>query len=387
MDLKDKSKGIDKIRRDFLEGSFFSPVEQIDYSQGVISTGADTLDVALGGGWMRGHQHMIMGTYSSGKSALTYSAIGRLLTFDPNAMACIVDIEGSVTPQWLEKFDGINFDYENPNNNRVWVSTPDTVENAVNSLCAIIEEGIFDFIVVDSLGAVARGVEIDGKNGKGGDANADQVAGSSVVITRMVNRVNAELTRIANKKRAGKDVVLPVVLYIGQARINMKSLHGGLTISGGEGLKHACKTITEIRASGAADDTKYADIHGERIKVGNRVICKNRKNKLAEPYREAAYWFYFVETEDYPFGVDSADSLLTLAIGYKTIVQKGAWFYYGEEGQEGFVKAQGRNKMLELLRDNPEFAQKVHEETMAIVIEESENHLKNAKPGEGEYRE
>ena len=387
MDLKDKSKGIDKIRHDFLEGSFFSPVEQIDYSQGVISTGADTLDVALGGGWMRGHQHMIMGTYSSGKSALTYSAIGRLLTFDPNAMACIVDIEGSVTPQWLEKFDGINFDYENPNNNRVWVSTPDTVENAVNSLCAIIEEGIFDFIVVDSLGAVARGVEIDGKNGKGGDANAVQVAGSSVVITRMVNRVNAELTRIANKKRAGKDVVLPVVLYIGQARINMKSLHGVLTISGGEGLKHACKTITEIRASGAADDTKYADIHGERIKVGNRVICKNRKNKLAEPYREAAYWFYFVETEDYPFGVDSADSLLTLAIGYKTIVQKGAWFYYGEEGQEGFVKAQGRNKMLELLRDNPEFAQKVHEETMAIVIEESENHLKNAKPGEGEYRE
>lgn len=387
MDIKSKMKGIAQIRKSEDEGSFFTPVQQIDYSAGVISTGADTLDVALGGGWMRGHQHMIMGTFSSGKSALTYSAIGRLLQFDYDAMACIVDIEGSVTPQWLEKFDGIDLDYDNPDNNRVWVSTPDTVENAVNSLCGIIRQGIFDLIVVDSLGAVARGVEVDGKKGDGGDANAMQVAGSAGVITRMVNRVNAELTRIANQKRSGADVVLPVILYIGQARVNLKSPHGGLIISGGEGLKHACKTITEIRASGAADDARYATIHGERVKVGNRVICKNRKNKLAEPYREAAYMFYFVETDEYPFGVDSADSLLNLALGYNTIVQKGAWFYYGEEGQDGFVKCQGKNNLLDLIRDNPEFAKKVHDETMAIVMEESKKHLETAKPGSGEYRE
>jgi recombination protein RecA len=382
-----RSKGLDNLLKNEMPGSFFVPTQQIDYSVGVISTGADTLDAALGGGWMRGHQHMVMGEYSAGKSSLVNSAIGRLLSFDDKALACIVDIEGSVTPQWLEKFDGVDFDYDNPRNNRVWVSTPDTVENAANSLSAIIREGIFDLIVVDSLGAVARGVEVDGKKGDGGDANAMQVAGSAGVITRMVNRVNSELTRISNQKRAGSDVVLPVILYIGQARINLKSPHGGLIISGGEGLKHMCKTITEIRASGKADDIKWADVHGERVKVGTRVITKNRKNKLAAPYREAGYMFYYVETEQYPFGVDSADSLVDLAIGYGVVKSSGSWLSYGTEGEKGFVKAQGKAKFSEFLRDNPEFAKTVHDETMAVVIGESEGYLKIAEPGDGEFKE
>jgi len=382
-----REKGLDNLLKNEAPGSFFVPTQQIDYSVGVISTGADTLDAALGGGWMRGHQHMVMGEYSAGKSSLINCAIGRLLSFDPKALACIVDIEGSVTPQWLEKFDGIEFDYDNPRKNRVWVSTPDTVENAANSLCAIIREGIFDAIVVDSLGAVARGVEVDGKKGDGGDANAMQVAGSAGVITRMVNRVNAELTRIGNAKRAGADVVLPVIIYIGQARINLKSPHGGLIISGGEGLKHMCKTITEIRASGKADDIKWADIHGERVKIGTRIITRNRKNKLATPYREAGYMFYYTETPDHPFGVDSADSLVDLAVSYGVLKTSGSWMSYGTEGEKGFVKAQGKAKMVGLLRDNPEFAKAVHDDTMAVVIGESESYLKTADAGAGEFKE
>lgn len=383
-----RMKGIDNLLKNEVPGSFFAPTQQIDYSAGVISTGADTLDAALGGGWMRGHQHMVMGEFSAGKSSLVNSAIGRLLSFDDKAIACIIDIEGSVTPQWLEKFDGIDFDYENPRNNRVWVSTPDTAENAANTLGAVIREGIFDLIVVDSLGAVARGVEVDGRKGDGGDANTMQVSGSAGVITRMVNRVNSELTRINNQKRSGSEVIMPVVLYIGQARVNLKSPHGGMIISGGEGLKHMCKTITEIRASGKSDDIKWGMVPGEKekVKIGTRIIAKNRKNKLATPYREAGYMFYYTETEDHPFGVDSADSLVDLAVAYGVISASHSWLSYGVEGEHGFVKAQGKAKFSELLRDNPEFAKVVHDETMAMVIGESEGYLKAAEAGAGEFK-
>ena len=148
-----------------------------------------------------------------------------------------------------------------------------------------------------------------------------------------------------------------------------------------------CKTITEIRASGKADDIKWAEVHGEKVKVGTRVITRNRKNKLAAPYREAGYMFYYVETDEYPFGVDSADSLVDLAVGYGIVKAAGSWLSYGTEGERGFVKAQGKAKFMGLLRDNPEFAKVVHDDTMAVVIGESEGYLKTAKPGAGEFKE
>lgn len=141
------------------------------------------------------------------------------------------------------------------------------------------------------------------------------------------------------------------------------------------------------QASGKADDIKWADIHGERVKIGTRIITRNRKNKLATPYREAGYMFYYTETPDHPFGVDSADSLVDLAVSYGVLKTSGSWMSYGTEGEKGFVKAQGKAKMVGLLRDNPEFAKAVHDDTMAVVIGESESYLKTADAGAGEFKE
>ena len=153
-----RKKGLDALRKVLSDGQMTSLADQKPLK--VIPTGIATLDSALGvGGFVRGSMVVSYGLSSSGKSACFYTAIGNLMKSDPEAMACIFDIERSATREWLEKF-GVDPE-------RVQIVQEPTIEDTVNDLQQVMRANVFDYILIDSLGAVMRAVAFDGKDGKG----------------------------------------------------------------------------------------------------------------------------------------------------------------------------------------------------------------------------
>lgn len=362
----DRKKGLAILAKNIKDGAMMSLSEKPPLES--VSTGIATLDSALGtGGFIRGSQNILWGTRSSGKSALCYTAIGNLMQRDPEARACIFDIERSATSDWLIKF-GIDPE-------RVTIIEEPTIEENVNTFQKVMRSCVFDFVVVDSLGAVIRATTFDGKNGQGGDANKAQVAGSSSVITQWVNKANSEFIVLDKMEAAGQEVIKPVLIFINQVRDNFNSMYGGHTMPGGNALQHMANVIIKITASNAPADKLIGTVNGEKQVVGTRVNCKIEKNKFAPKERSAGYNFCFEECPEHMFGIDSIAACFDLAVKYGIIESRGAWCYYGVEGEPGYVKENGKGKMLELLRDNPEFYEKVYAETMNAVSVENEEEM------------
>lgn len=362
----DRMAGLASLQKQLNDGAMSFLSEQ--KPKQIVSTGIATLDSALGtGGFVRGSQNIIYGPPSAGKSALCYTAIGNLMKKDPEALACIIDIERSADIDWLMKF-GID-------PARVVIIKEPTVEDAVNSFQKAMRTNSFDYVVIDSLGAVIRSVDFDGKDGKGGDASKAQVAGSSGVITRWVNKANSELIELDKLENAGQDVIKPIIIYINQVRDNMDSMHGGYKMPGGHGLKHMTSVRIRVIASGAAADKLHGTVRGKKVKVGTRVTCTIEKNKYGPEDRSAGYQFCFEECPEYDFGIGSELACLELAIEYGVVETRGAYCYYGTEGEPGFVKTCGKPEMVSLMKDNPEFYQKMYYKTMQAISNENDENM------------
>lgn len=365
----DRMAGLKALQKQLSDGSLSLLRDQS--KRKVMSTGIATLDSALGvGGFVRGSQNIIYGPPSAGKSALCYTAIGNLMQKDPEAMACIVDIERSADEDWLVNF-GIDPD-------RTVIIKEPTVEEAVNSFQKAMRSCSFDYIVIDSLGSVIRAVDFDGKDGNGGDAGKAMVAGSSGVITRWVNKANSELIVLDKMENSGEEVIKPAIIYINQVRDNMDSMHGGYKMPGGHGLRHMASVVMRVTSSNAANDKLTGTVNGKRQVVGSRVVCKIEKNKYAPKERAAGYEFCYEECPEHEFGIGSHLACLELAIEHGVVEARGAWCYYGTEGEKGYVKANGKSAMVEYMKDNPELYERIYEDTMAAVSSESESEAEDA---------
>lgn len=364
-----RKKGLAALEKVLKDGQMTSLADQKPLE--VVPTGIATLDSALGvGGFVRGSMVVVYGQASAGKSAAAYTAIGNLMKSDPDAMACIFDVERSATKEWCEKF-GIDPE-------RVRIVQEPTIEDTVNDLQQVMRSNVFDYILIDSLGAVMRAVAFDGKDGKGGDENKAVVAGSAATITHLVNKVNGEFTVLDKMENTGHEVLKPVVLMINQVRVNMNSMYGGVDMPGGYALKHMMDVRLRVSASGAPADKMMGTVNGEKVQVGTRVNVTVEKNKFAPPLRQAGYNFCFEECPEWQFGIDSVAACFDLAVKHGVIATKGAWCRYGEEGDPGYVKANGKNAMMELLRDNPEFYDAVYADVMAAVGKDNEGYVDEA---------
>lgn len=361
--MVNRKKGLESLRKQLSDGALSMLSEQPERK--VVSTGIATLDFALGtGGFVRGQQVICYGVPDGGKSALAYTAAGNLQQSDPDAMVCVIDVERAANPDWLSKF-GIDPE-------RTVIIKQPTIEEYVNAFQQAMRASIFDYIIVDSLGAVIRANDFDGKDGKGGDANKAQVGGAASVITRWVNKANAELVVLDKMELTGTEVIKPVIVFINQVRDNFGSMYGGLTMPGGHALRHMSKVIIRVTASGAAADRMFGTVNGKKVQVGTRVTCKIERNKNAPDGRLAGYDFCWEECPEYSFGIDSAAACYDLAVEYGVIETRGAWCYYGVDGEPGFVKQNGRAAMISLMRDNPEFMDVVYAETMRRVSDEND---------------
>lgn len=332
-----------KLVKTLPKGSIYSLAEEASKVE-VIPTGVSTLDFALGtGGFPRGHQVLLYGQSSSGKTALVLQTIGEWQKSHPDSVCAVIDLEKSMTAEWAKKF-GINTD-------NLYIMRPTNVEEMISMTCEAVEAHVFDVIMVDSLGAGLLQSEIDNdKNRMGGSAGA---------ITRMVKAINAAFISLEREIRVAKsqgedtsEYVVPAVILINQVRADLKSMYGGVTYSGGYALTHMMQAIIRLRTSKAADDKIVGTVDNQPLRVGWLVSATVEKNKLATPGKSAGYTFIFRECPEHIFGIDNAQSIADLSLATGIAHIEGKTIYYPTK--DGEEKVVGRKNFYSLLHEDSE---------------------------------
>ena len=289
----------------------------------VIPTGCLSLDLALGiGGLPRGRMIEIYGPESSGKTTVALHAVAEAQKL--GGVAAFVDAEHALDPVYAKK---LGVDLEN-----LYVSQPDTGEQALDIVDALVRSSAVDIIVVDSVAALTPKAEIEGDMGE-----------SHVGLqARLMSQALRKLTAIVNKSKT-------CVVFINQLREKVGVMFGNPEVTpGGKALKFYASVRIDIRKTDILKDTEGA--------AGNRTRAKVVKNKLAPPFRQAEFDIMYGE------GISQEGCLIDLGIQYDVIKKSGAWFSYNDQ-----KVAQGREKMRQFLKDNPELSKEIEEKIRAAA--------------------
>lgn len=297
----------------------------------VISTGCLTLDAALGvGGIPRGRVIEIYGPESSGKTTVALHIIAEAQK--AGGIAAFVDAEHALDPLYAKKL-GVNID-------ELYVSQPDTGEQALEIAEALVRSGALDVVVIDSVAALVPKAEIDGEMG-------DSFVG---LQARLMSQALRKLTGIINKTGC-------VAVFINQLREKVGVMYGNPeTTPGGRALKFYSSVRLDVRK-------------GEPLKngsevIGNRTKVKVVKNKVAPPFRTAEFDIIYGE------GISTEGTLLDMAVEKDIIHKSGAFFSYKEQ-----KLAQGRDNARMYLKDHPELTAEIDALLRAELFAE-----KNATP-------
>ncbi|MDR2247834.1 MAG: recombinase RecA [Treponema sp.] len=291
----------------------------------VIPSGSIMLDEALGiGGYPRGRIIEIYGPESSGKTTLALHAIAEAQKM--GGIAAFVDAEHALDPIYAKNL-GVNID-------ELWISQPDTGEQALEIAESLVRSGAVDVIVVDSVAALTPQAEI---NGDMGDAHMGLQA-------RLMSQALRKLTAIMGKSRT-------ILIFINQIRMKIGTSYGNPeTTTGGNALKFYSSLRLEVRKVETIEK-------GDANAIGNRVKVKVSKNKVAPPFRKVEMEIIFGK------GVSAIGSILDAAVKYNLIDKKGAWYSYGEE-----KIGQGRDNVVAFLEGRPELIQEFEEKLRKIMF-------------------
>lgn len=308
-----KQKAIDvatqQIDKQFGKGAIMKLGEKPVVEADVISTGAMSLDIALGiGGIPRGRIIEIYGPESSGKTTLALHIIAESQA--KGGAAAFIDAEHALDPNYAKN---IGVDTEN-----LYVSQPDYGEQALEILETLVRSGAFDIVVVDSVAALTPKAEIEGEMG---DSHMGLQA-------RLMSQALRKITGIASKTNC-------TVIFLNQLRMKIGVMFGNPeTTTGGNALKFYASVRLDIRRS-------------EKITEGDNItghVCKVKvvKNKMAPPFKEALFDMI------YPTGIDKVSSMIDAALNCGVLQKSGAWFRYGEK-----QIAQGRDGTKEAVKADP----------------------------------
>ena len=287
----------------------------------VIPTGCLSLDIALGvGGIPRGRIVEIYGPESSGKTTVALHAIAQAQK--AGGIAAFVDAEHALDPVYAKK---LGVDLEN-----LYVSQPDTGEQALDIVDALVRSGAVDLIVVDSVAALTPKAEIEGDMG---DSHVGLQA-------RLMSQALRKLTGFINKSKT-------CVIFINQLREKVGVMFGNPeTTPGGKALKFYASIRIDVRKGEALKDSDGI--------MGNKTKAKIVKNKLAPPFKTAEFDILYGE------GISQEGCIIDLGVACDVIGKSGAWFSY-----EGEKVAQGRERMREWLRANPDRCKEIEEKIRA----------------------
>ncbi len=283
----------------------------------VIPTGCLSLDLALGiGGFPRGRMIEIYGPESSGKTTVALHAVAEAQK--AGGIAAFVDAEHALDPVYAKHL-GVNLD-------DLYVSQPDTGEQALDIVDALVRSSAVDIIVVDSVAALTPKAEIEGDMG---DSHVGLQA-------RLMSQALRKLTAIVNKSKT-------CVVFINQLREKVGVMFGNPEVTpGGKALKFYASIRIDVRKTDILKEAGGA--------AGNRTRAKVVKNKLAPPFRQAEFDIMYGE------GISQEGCVIDLGVQYDVIKKSGAWFSY-----EDNKIANGREKLRQYLKDNPEQMQEMME--------------------------
>ncbi|MFN7096882.1 MAG: recombinase RecA [Gammaproteobacteria bacterium] len=315
-----------QIERQFGKGSIMrlgdNNVPEIE----TISTGSLGLDIALGGGLPKGRIIEIFGPESSGKTTLSLQVIAECQK--SGGTAAFVDAEHALDPNYAEKL-GVNV-------SDLLVSQPDTGEQALEITDMLVRSGGVDVIVIDSVAALTPKAEIEGEMG-------DQHMG---LQARLMSQALRKLT--GNIKRSNT-----LVIFINQIRMKIGVMFGNPeTTTGGNALKFYASVRLDIRRTGAIKK-------GEDV-LGNETRVKVVKNKVAPPFKEAAFDILYGE------GISRESEIIELGTKFNLIDKSGAWYSYN-----GTRIGQGKDNVRIYFKENPAMAQeieaKIRQQAMAAI--------------------
>ena len=304
---------LQQIEKQFGKGSIMrlGEGEVIEDIQ-VVSTGSLGLDIALGvGGLPRGRVIEIYGPESSGKTTLTLQVIAEMQKV--GGTCAFIDAEHALDIQYAQKL-GVNLQ-------ELLISQPDTGEQALEIVDALVRSGSIDLIVVDSVAALTPKAELEGEMG-------DSLPG---LQARLMSQALRKLT--ANIKKTNT-----MVIFINQIRMKIGVMFGNPeTTTGGNALKFYASVRLDIRRTGSIK--KAEEVIGSETKV--KVV----KNKVAPPFKTAEFDILYGE------GISREGEIIDMGVNARILEKSGAWYAYSGE-----KIGQGKDNAREFLRENPDIA-------------------------------
>ena len=320
MDRDEKQRALDaaiaRIEKDYGKGSVMRLGDKgnaIDVE--TVPTGSLSLDIALGlGGIPRGRIIEIYGPESSGKTTLTLQMVAEVQK--RGGIAGFIDAEHALDPSYARNI-GVDID-------NLYISQPDSGEQALEITDTMVRSGAIDIIVIDSVAALVPKAEIDGDMG---DAHVGLQA-------RLMSQALRKLTAVVSKSNC-------IVIFINQLREKVGVMFGNPeTTTGGRALKFYSSVRLDIR--------RIESIKQNGEIIGNRTRVKVVKNKIAPPFKVAEFDIIFGK------GISREGDILDLAANIGVINKSGAWYSYNDA-----KIGQGRENTKQYLTEHPEIMQEV----------------------------
>ncbi|RJP69888.1 MAG: recombinase RecA [Candidatus Abyssobacteria bacterium SURF_17] len=339
-DSKEKALGftIAQIEKQFGKGAIMKLGDAAKASRiPAIPTDIVALDYALGvGGIPRGRVIEIFGPESSGKTTLALHMVAQ--TQKHRGVAAFIDAEHALDPDYSKKI-GVNID-------DLFISQPDSGEQALEITDMLVRSSAVDVVVVDSVAALVPRAEIEGEMG-------DQQMG---LQARLMSQAMRKLTASINKSKT-------TVIFINQIREKIGVMFGNPeTTPGGRALKFYSSIRLDVRRLGT--------IKEGQVTIGARTRVKVVKNKVAPPFKDAEFDILFDE------GISKEGSLIDVAVEQKVVGRSGSWLSYNNEHI-----GQGRDAARKFLKENPSIFKAIQEETMkrlGMIPDKSETEPKKA---------
>ena len=330
MDNEEKKEALGKalkaIEKDFGKGAIMRLGDaRANMNVEAISTGILPLDVALGiGGIPRGRIIEIYGPESSGKTTVTLHMIAEAQK--EGGIAAFIDAEHALDPVYAQKL-GVDID-------NLLISQPDSGEQALDIVDALVRSGAIDIIVVDSVAALVPKAEIEGEMG---DANVGLHA-------RLMSKAMRKLTGFISKTRTA-------VVFINQIREKVGVMFGNPeTTTGGRALKFYASVRLDVR--------RVEGIKQGQEFIGNHTRVKVVKNKVAPPFKQAEFDIMYGE------GVSKLSCVIDMGVELDIVDKSGAWFSYG-----GTRLGQGKENAKQTLAENPDMCAEIEGKIRAKLLE------------------